>query len=160
MKIILQILCKTWTTSFIHNMTFIYLQVHGRVSPPLAQVYRWEGEDFGKTYGIKARCYWEHPWETHWELRKHIGNPLGIWKEHKGNMLGTKEKWKKSLPPPRKNQDQSWVHAESSHWLHEISISKLFVPIFVSRIWDLCLRLICWGNMSKITEGSVLRSFS
>lgn len=28
MKIILQILCKTWTTIFIHNMTFIYLQVH------------------------------------------------------------------------------------------------------------------------------------
>jgi hypothetical protein len=24
----------------------------------------------GKTYGIKARFYWEHPWETHWEQRK------------------------------------------------------------------------------------------
>ncbi len=35
---------------------------------------------------------------------------------------------------------------------------KLFVAIFVSRIWDLCMRLICWGNMSKITEGPVLRS--
>jgi len=23
-----------------------------------------------KTYGIKARCYWEHPWETHWEPRE------------------------------------------------------------------------------------------
>jgi hypothetical protein len=21
----------------------------------------------GKTYGIKVRCYWEHPWGTHWE---------------------------------------------------------------------------------------------
>jgi len=20
---------------------------------------------WGKTYGIKARCYWEHTWETH-----------------------------------------------------------------------------------------------
>jgi len=24
----------------------------------------------GKTYGINARFYWEHPWETHWEQRK------------------------------------------------------------------------------------------
>jgi hypothetical protein len=30
-----------------------------------------------KTYGIKARCYWEHPWGTHWELREHIENLIG-----------------------------------------------------------------------------------
>jgi hypothetical protein len=45
----------------------------------------------GKTYGIKARCYWEHP----------LGNKLGaIW-----NLKGTKKKRKKSfrpLPPPPK----------------------------------------------------------
>jgi hypothetical protein len=28
----------------------------------------------GKTYGIKARCYWEYPWATHWEPKKHIEN--------------------------------------------------------------------------------------
>jgi hypothetical protein len=28
----------------------------------------------GQTYGIKARCYWEHPWGTHWEPREHIEN--------------------------------------------------------------------------------------
>jgi len=33
-----------------------------------------KGRTLGKTFGIKARCYWEHPWETH---REHIGNPLG-----------------------------------------------------------------------------------
>jgi hypothetical protein len=27
----------------------------------------------GKTYGTKARCYWEHPWGTHWELEGNKG---------------------------------------------------------------------------------------
>ncbi len=43
-----------------------------------------KGRTLSKTYGIKARCNWEHPWGTHWEP------------------VGTKEKWKKSsssLPP-------------------------------------------------------------
>jgi len=35
------------------------------------------GRTLGKTYGIKVRCYWEHPWGTHWEPREHIGNALG-----------------------------------------------------------------------------------
>jgi len=35
------------------------------------------GRALGKTYRIKARCYWEHPWGTHWDPRYHIGNPLG-----------------------------------------------------------------------------------
>jgi len=38
-----------------------------------------KGRTLGKTYEIKARCYWEHPWETLWEL----------W-ELEWNMLGTK----------------------------------------------------------------------
>ncbi len=33
-----------------------------------------------------------HPWGTHWELK----NPLGTWREHRGN----KGKMKKILPPP------------------------------------------------------------
>jgi hypothetical protein len=33
-----------------------------------------KGRTLGKTYGIKARCYWEHPWGTHWE---HIENLMG-----------------------------------------------------------------------------------
>jgi len=49
---------------------------------PLAHLYRWEGgRTLGIAYSIKARCYWEHPWETHWELRGHIGNPLGTCRE-------------------------------------------------------------------------------
>jgi ABC-type transporter lipoprotein component MlaA len=47
----------------------------------LAHLYRQKGEDFGqtlgKTYGINARCYWEHPWGTHWEPREDIGNLMG-----------------------------------------------------------------------------------
>jgi len=42
---------------------------------PLWPTYIGEkGRTLGKTYGIKARCYWEHPWGTHWEPD---GNPLG-----------------------------------------------------------------------------------
>jgi len=59
---------------------------------PLWPTYIGEkGRTLGKTYGIKARCYWEHPWGTHWEPR-----------ELEGDMLGTKEKRKKSPPTPPK----------------------------------------------------------
>jgi len=51
-----------------------------------------KGRTLGKTYGIKARCYWEHPWGTHWEPREHIENLKGI--KEKGKMK------KKSFPPP------------------------------------------------------------
>jgi hypothetical protein len=72
---------------------------------------REKGRTLGQTYGIKMRCYWEHPWGTHWE--------------HEGNMVGTKEK----NPPATQNLKAKkikalWVHAEPSHWLHEISIFK------------------------------------
>ncbi len=56
-----------------------------------------------KQYGIKLRCYWkclkehirikakcylEHPWGTHWEPRKYIGNLMGThWKLLEGNMF-------------------------------------------------------------------------
>jgi len=36
-----------------------------------------KGRTLGKTYGIKARCYWEHPWGTYWEPREHIWNLKG-----------------------------------------------------------------------------------
>ncbi len=40
-----------------------------------------KGRTLGKTYGIKVRCYWEHPWETFWEP---IGNLKGIfWEQRK-----------------------------------------------------------------------------
>jgi hypothetical protein len=32
-----------------------------------------KGRTLGKTYEIRASCYWEHPWGTDWEPN---GNPL------------------------------------------------------------------------------------
>jgi hypothetical protein len=49
----------------------------------------------GKTYGIKAKCYWEHPWGTHWEPSEHIENLKGTcWEKNK------KKKYYPTLPPP------------------------------------------------------------
>jgi hypothetical protein len=44
-----------------------------------------KGRTLGKTYWIKARCYWEHPWGTHWEPSEYSGNLMGIWMKHVGN---------------------------------------------------------------------------
>jgi len=49
-----------------------------------------KGWTLGKTYGIKARFYWEQLWGTHWELREHIENLMGG--ESIGNLKGTKKK--------------------------------------------------------------------
>jgi hypothetical protein len=47
-----------------------------------------EGRTLGKTYGIKVRCYWEHPWGTHWQPREHIENLMGIrWDKKKNKIL-------------------------------------------------------------------------
>jgi hypothetical protein len=52
-------------------------RLHGKMKClPLWPSYIGEkGRTLGKTYGIKARCYWEHPWGTHWEP----GNILRTW---------------------------------------------------------------------------------
>jgi hypothetical protein len=64
----------------------------------------------------------------------------------------TRKKNKRQLPPPpspkRKDQGPSWVHAEPSHWLHEIFISKTVRHYFWLRlmagsgIWGLCLYVL------------------
>ncbi len=56
-----------------------------------------KGRTLGKTYGIKARCYWEHLWGTHWEPRKISGTH---WKLE-GNLLGRKNEKNPSLTPPK-----------------------------------------------------------
>jgi hypothetical protein len=55
----------------------------------------------GKTYGIKVRCYWEHPRGTYWELRECIENLMGTHWELEKNMMGTKEFFLKILPPSK-----------------------------------------------------------
>jgi hypothetical protein len=53
---------------------------------PLWPTYIGEkGRSLGKTYGIKRRCYWEHPWEHIGNL----GNILGTGWESIGNLMGT-----------------------------------------------------------------------
>jgi len=64
---------------------------------PLWPIYIGEkGRTLGKTYGIKVRCYWEHPRGTHWKPREHIGNLMRIHWELEENMLEMKEKRKKN----------------------------------------------------------------
>jgi len=71
-----------------------------------------KGRTLGKTYGIKARCYWVHPWGTHWELKEHIGNLKGTcWEQMKK---------KQSLPPPNLKGKKS-RHFDC---MHEIFIWK------------------------------------
>jgi len=71
------ILCKT-----MHR-------TRGSASPLWSTSIGEKGRTLGKTYWIKARCYWEHPWGTHWEPGEHIenlmGKPLGTRREHVGN---------------------------------------------------------------------------
>jgi hypothetical protein len=58
-------------------------------SPFGPPIYVRRGGLWGKTYGIKARCHWEHPWGTPWER---IENLMGTHWGLEGNMLGTKKK--------------------------------------------------------------------
>jgi hypothetical protein len=58
----------------------------------------------GKTYGIKPRCYWEYPWETHWE---HIGNLKGTCWEQRKN-----EKKKPLAPETQTLKEKKTRHFE------------------------------------------------
>jgi hypothetical protein len=87
----------------------------------LAQLYRWEGEDFGQNIWIKVRCYWKHPWGSDWELREQSGNLMGTHRELKGKMLGTKEKWKKIL------HFLAWTNSPIINWGYLWSIIYLFI---------------------------------
>jgi hypothetical protein len=76
---------------------------------PLWPNYRGEkGKTLGKTYGIKARCYWEHRWGTHWKLeREHVRN--------KGKM----NKNLPSIPTPQKLKRK----IKSMHFECKLSLS-------------------------------------
>jgi hypothetical protein len=62
----------------------------------------------GKIYGIKGRCYWEHPWGTHWELQR--------------NMLGTNEKMEKqSSRRSVYSIREKWKKKKKKDWkVHEL----------------------------------------
>jgi len=49
--------------------------------------------------GIKARCYWEHPWGTHWEPKEHIENLMGTHWELEGGGGHVRNKGKMKITP-------------------------------------------------------------
>jgi hypothetical protein len=58
---------------------------------------------------------------------------MGTWREHVGN----KGKMKKILPSPTQNLKEIkikalWMHAEPSHWLHEISMFQNCLSPFLT----------------------------
>jgi len=71
---------------------------------PSAHLYWWKEDNICQSIWDKMRCYEEH-----------IENLMWIWREHSGNTLRTRGKWKKSsspLPPHPKNlKGKEQVHA-------------------------------------------------
>jgi hypothetical protein len=82
----------------------------------------------------KARCYWEHPWGTHWEHMEYIENLIGTHLELEGNMLGTKGKWKNPPPLTQNFKEKKWRHFECMLSLPigcmKFLYPKLFITIF------------------------------
>jgi hypothetical protein len=70
-----------------------------------------KGRTLGKTQGITARYYREHPWETHQKLNEHIGN---------------KGKMKKMLEESAEPSDWVGTKLQSSHpgTNHELTTTK------------------------------------
>jgi hypothetical protein len=89
------------------------------VTLPLAQLYRWEEEDFGQNIWNESKVPSGTP----------MGNTLGTCYEHRKN-----EKNPPLAPPCRNLKENNrlvWVQAEPFHWLHGTSIPKtVFVTIF------------------------------
>jgi len=78
-----------------------------------------KGRTLGKTYGIKARCCWEHPWGTHWEHWELIGHLMGTHLELEGTCWEQRKNEKNAPPNPphpklkRKKMKVLWVHASA-----------------------------------------------
>ncbi len=109
---------------------------------------RWSASPFGPPIELRSGGLWAN----HRGLKRGaIGNTLV---EHIGNLMGThweqRENEKNSSPPPhpnpklkRKRVKALWVHAEPSHWLHEISISRTVHHHF----WPWIACIINWGYL-------------
>jgi hypothetical protein len=98
---------------------------------PLWPTYIGEkGRTLGKTYGIKARCYWEHLWRTHCEPVEHVENVMGTHWELERNMLGTKVKRKRSPTPKLKRKKSR--HFECMLSLPIGCMKFLFSKLFVT----------------------------
>jgi hypothetical protein len=118
--------------SCIGEMTTTFAKAHGI---KVRCYWKHVGEHIGNLMGT----HWDlegNRLGTHWEqgkmlLRTPLGNTFGTWWEPIGILKGTCWEQRKNLkippPPPqpkleRKKIKELWVHAEPSHWLHEISM--------------------------------------
>jgi hypothetical protein len=85
-----------------------------------------KGRTLGITYVVKARCYLEHPWETHWEP---IENLKGTCWEQRKN-----EKNSPPFPPPQNLKEKKLRHFECMLNIPigcmKFLFPKLFVTIF------------------------------
>ncbi len=107
----------------VHHIFFAWAITPGNEHPGYIGE---KGRILGKTYGFDTRCYWEHPWGTHWKLGEQLGN-----------MVGTHEQLikKKPLPLPLPSKPKlkswdTWMDVAPSHWLPAISIFKTVSYIF------------------------------
>ncbi len=82
--------------------------------------------------GQPVRCYFEHPWGTHWEPEEHHGEPKGnTWVNigTHGNMMRTQKIFNPSpypsLPPQRKKEKTLLSLCSASHGLHANSNHRI-----------------------------------
>jgi len=87
-----------------------------------------KGRTLGKTYVIKARCYLEHPWGTHWEPWEPIENLKGTCWEQRKKIL-------KSFSPPSKLKRKKSRHFECMLSLPLGCIKFLFPKLFIANFW-------------------------
>jgi hypothetical protein len=59
-------------------------------------LFVYESSTPGKTYGLKAQCYWEHLVEHHWELEEYNKN---IWEKTRNPSHPSKTQKEKKLGP-------------------------------------------------------------
>jgi hypothetical protein len=67
----------------------------------LGEKGRCKGKNFGQRIWDKVKCYWEHPWETHWELGEHQWENRGTGWEYDENTRILKFR---PLPHPPKEE--------------------------------------------------------
>jgi len=112
---------------------------YGMECPLLCPRYiREKGRTLGKTYGMKAMCYWEHLWGTWWELEGNMKKTLStqpkIWKKKNHCNLSLSIGWMKFLFPKLFVATLAWANTP---------IINLFGHIF---ILDLIALSICCGQ--------------
>jgi hypothetical protein len=111
-----------------------------------------KGRTLGKTYGIKAKCYWEHIGnlgnilKTWWEHIENLGNILETWWEPIGNKGKMKKKSRQfecmpSLPRAPSNYFQkisspflAWANTLIINWV----LDKIHIMSNILLVCDSC----------------------